>query len=74
MKVLRPRGQAMDWRYVEVRRDDAGACTLRLTGEADQLARQARVVDISVALSHEGGVAAAVVVALCDQHPDQAEE
>ncbi|MDP9091638.1 MAG: 4'-phosphopantetheinyl transferase superfamily protein [Actinomycetota bacterium] len=75
MKVLRPSGQAMDWRYVEVRRDHAGACTLRLTGEADRLATQARVVDISVALSHEGSLAGAVVVALCENTgPDVGEE
>ena len=38
--------------------------TLRLSGRAAELARRARLNDFAVSLSHEGNLAAAVVVAL----------
>ncbi len=75
LKVLRPSGhadEAVDWRSIEVRRDETGWCSLRLTGEAKRLADRARVQDISVSLSHEGGLAAAVVVAICGGQGAQA--
>jgi holo-[acyl-carrier protein] synthase len=68
IKVLRPNGlpdEAVDWRSIEVRREETGWCSLRLTGEARVLAERAGVTDISVSLSHEGEMATAVVVALC---------
>lgn len=68
IKVLRPVGHQPDWRSVEVRRDANGWCTLALTGHAAALADQAGIADLAVSLTHEGDVAAAVVVALC--HPE----
>ena len=65
IKVLRPRDEPIDWRSIEVRRDSDGVCTLELSGEALRLAEAAGIVDISVALSHEGDMATALVVALC---------
>jgi holo-[acyl-carrier protein] synthase len=68
LKVLRPGPgprDAVDWRSIEVRREEEGWCSLRLTGTARMLAQRAGVRDISVSLSHEGEVATAVVVALC---------
>jgi holo-[acyl-carrier protein] synthase len=68
IKVLRPNGrpdEAVDWRSIEVRREETGWCSLHLTGEARVLAERAGVTDISVSLSHEGEMASAVVVALC---------
>ena len=65
IKVLRPEGHQPDWRSVEVRRDPNGWCTLALTGHAAALAEQAGIADLAVSLTHEGDVAAAVVVALC---------
>jgi holo-[acyl-carrier protein] synthase len=65
IKVLRPVGHQPDWRSVEVRRHAEGWCTMALAGHAATLAEQAGIADLAVSLTHEGDVAAAVVVALC---------
>ena len=62
--MLRPVGHQPDWRSVEVRRHSEGWCTMALTGHAAALADQAGIADLAVSLTHEGDVAAAVVVAL----------
>ena len=66
IKVLRPGGHQPDWRSVEVRRHSDGWCTMSLSGHAAHLADEAGISDLAVSLTHEGDVAAAVVVALCD--------
>lgn len=73
IKVLRPVGHQPDWRSVEVRRDPRGWCTMALSGHAAALADQAGIGDLAVSLTHEGDVAAAVVVALCRSGTDSAE-
>jgi holo-[acyl-carrier protein] synthase len=65
VKVLRPSGHQPDWRSMEVRRHADGWCTIALTGHAAALADQAGIGELAVSLTHEGDVAAAVVVALC---------
>jgi holo-[acyl-carrier protein] synthase len=65
IKVLRPSGHQPDWRSIEVRRHAGGWCTMALTGHAAALADEAGVAELAVSLTHEGDVAAAVVVALC---------
>ena len=65
IKVLRPSGHQPDWRSVEVRRHADGWCTIALTGHAAALADRAGIGELAVSLTHEGDVAAAVVVALC---------
>jgi holo-[acyl-carrier protein] synthase len=65
IKVLRPIGHQPDWRCLEVRRHAEGWCTMALTGHAAALADQAGIADLAVSLTHDGDVAAAVVVALC---------
>jgi len=73
IKVLRPVGHQPDWRSVEVRRDSRGWCTMALSGHAAALADQAGIADLAVSLTHEGDVAAAVVVALCRSGTNSAE-
>ena len=73
IKVLRPVGHQPDWRSVEVRRHSAGFCTMALSGHAAELADQAGIADLAVSLTHEGDVAAAVVVAVCDSGADAVE-
>jgi holo-[acyl-carrier protein] synthase len=73
IKVLRPVGHQPDWRSVEVRRHVDGWCTMALTGHAAVLADQARIAELAVSLTHEGDVAAAVVVALCGSENEVAE-
>jgi holo-[acyl-carrier protein] synthase len=65
IKVLRPMGHQPDWRSMEVERHAGGWCTMNLSGHAAVLAEHAGIEDLAVSLTHEGGVAAAVVVALC---------
>jgi holo-[acyl-carrier protein] synthase len=64
IKALRPgRGQAVAWRDVGVCRQDDGSVALELTGTAARLASDRGFEELSVSLSHEGPMAAAVVVA-----------
>ena len=69
-KVLRPTGHQPDWRSVEVRRHATGWCTMALSGHAAALAQEAGIGELAVSLTHDGDVAAAVVVALCNSGAD----
>jgi holo-[acyl-carrier protein] synthase len=66
IKVLRPAGHQPDWRSIEVRRAAGGWCDLRLTDEAARLADAQGISDLAVSMTHEAGMAAAVVVAMCE--------
>jgi len=63
LKVLRPPGPRPPWRTIEVRRAPDGGCDLVLTGEAARLAAVSGLCDFAVSLTHEAGLACAVVVA-----------
>jgi holo-[acyl-carrier protein] synthase len=67
LKVLRPVDHQPNWRSIEVRRSAEGWCEMHLTGLAARLAGEARITELAVSLTHEGDVAAAVVVALCSE-------
>jgi holo-[acyl-carrier protein] synthase len=73
LKVLRPVGHQPDWRSVEVRRHAGGWCTMALSGHAAVLADEAGIAELAVSLTHEGDVAAAVVIALCEPGTDGVE-
>jgi holo-[acyl-carrier protein] synthase len=62
LKVLAPDGARPEWRSIEVVRLPHGACQLRLHGAAAALAEAAGLGSFSVSLTHEGNLAAAVVV------------
>lgn len=62
LKVLRPTGSRPEWRDIEVRRSANGACDLVLYGSAATLAAAQGIEQLSMSLSHEGGMAVAVVV------------
>jgi holo-[acyl-carrier protein] synthase len=66
IKVLRPVDGQPDWRSIEIRRDPAGWCAVHLTDEAARMAREQGISNLAVSLTHEAGMAAAVVVAVCD--------
>jgi len=70
LKVLRPRDARPDWRTIEVRRNPEGWCELALTGTAARLAHEAAIGSLSVSLSHESGMANAVVIATMLEQPD----
>jgi holo-[acyl-carrier protein] synthase len=65
IKVLRPVGHQPEWRSIEVRRNPAGWCSMSLSGHAAALADEAGIAEMEVSLTHDGDIAAAVVVALC---------
>jgi holo-[acyl-carrier protein] synthase len=65
IKVLRPPANAPGWRTIEVRQHPSGWCELHLTGEAATLAAAAGIKDLAVSLTHDGDLAAAVVLAQC---------
>ena len=62
LKVLRPVDHGIDWRTIEVHREEGGHCEMILRGAACDLARAAKINSLSVSLSHEAAYAIAVVV------------
>lgn len=72
VKLLQPLDLRPPWQDIEVRRAPNGACSIRLYGAAERLATEQGVGQISLSLSHDGGVAVAVAVALCRAGADHA--
>jgi len=66
LKVLEPSGARPQWRDIEIVRRSSGACRVRLHDRAASLAARRGVGQMSVSLSHDAGVALAVVVASCE--------
>jgi holo-[acyl-carrier protein] synthase len=62
-KVLRVGDEPISWREVEVRRERSAAPKLLLTGRVATLADRASIRDLALTLTHERGLAAAVVIA-----------
>jgi holo-[acyl-carrier protein] synthase len=65
IKMLRPEDEVIDWRSIEVVREPSGAPSIRLTGDAEAIARRIDLQEISVTLVHEGEFAAALVIGRC---------
>jgi holo-[acyl-carrier protein] synthase len=63
LKVLPVSDEGLALTAIEVRREPSGRVHLQLSGRAAELATEAGVAELSVSLTHEGGFAAAVVVA-----------
>jgi holo-[acyl-carrier protein] synthase len=63
MKALRGTDEALPWRDIAVHRDADGRPTLQLSGAAAALAQRSGIQSLSVSLTHERDLAAAVVVA-----------
>ncbi|TDU32291.1 holo-[acyl-carrier protein] synthase [Panacagrimonas perspica] len=64
LKILRPKGNWLDWRLIEVMRSAHGHCELLLHGEAARLSQEQGIASLSVSLSHENHMAIAAVVGL----------
>jgi holo-[acyl-carrier protein] synthase len=69
IKVLPMDGGGLSLQDIEVLREPTGRVHLELTGRAATLAAKAGVIDLALSLAHEGGFAAAVVVAECRPAP-----
>lgn len=65
LKVLRPAGDAIPWRDIELVRQPAGWVELRLAGRAAAAAVAQGLDDFAVSISHEHDYATAVVAAEC---------
>ena len=63
MKVLRPGAVAVPWNTIGVRREPGCAPEIELSGSAATLARDVGIDDFLLSLTHDGGFAAAIVVA-----------
>jgi holo-[acyl-carrier protein] synthase len=72
VKLLQHDGDHVAWCSIEVMRHDSGWCSVVLHDRAAALAAQAGVTDISLSLSHEGGLAVAVAAALITGEPTNA--
>ncbi|WP_159617635.1 holo-ACP synthase [Arthrobacter zhaoguopingii] len=53
----------MNWQDCEVRVDEAGAPSIVLTGTVDEAARRKGIASWHLSMSHDGGLASAMVVA-----------
>jgi holo-[acyl-carrier protein] synthase len=73
IKVLHADGERPDWRTIEVVRDPAGWCDIRLHGSAATMAAAAGISALSVSLTHDGDYASAVVLAECPS-PQETQE
>lgn len=73
-KALRAGGGGIPWPAVEVRREPGGHTELALSGAAAALARRSGIGGLAVSLTHEAGLASAVVVgAALKDSPDEAD-
>jgi len=68
MRMLSPLG--IGWLDVETLNEPSGKPYLVLHGRAESLASQMGLAHWSVSLSHDGGMAIALVVALSRDRPD----
>src|SRR5262245_5254734 len=65
LKALGPDAPLGTWRSIEVRREASGRCAIVLHGEAARLASRRGLREFALSMTHDGGQAAAVVVARC---------
>jgi holo-[acyl-carrier protein] synthase len=63
LKVLPLADEGVSLRSIEVLREPSGRVRIQLTGRAAEVAEEAGVIDLALSLTHEGGFAAAVVIA-----------
>jgi holo-[acyl-carrier protein] synthase len=72
IKVLRPAATRPPWTSIEVVRHADGWCEVALSGTAARMAKDAGINELSISLSHEGGVAVATAVALIHERETNA--
>lgn len=71
LKVLATPSEGIAWTTMEVVRDTDGFVRVALHGRAAELAAAAGIRSLALSLSHEAGLAAAVVVATIDEAPSR---
>jgi holo-[acyl-carrier protein] synthase len=65
LKVLRPGSVGFPLSAIEVQRQPGGWVELGLSGAAATLAAEIGIGELALSVTHEGGYASAVVVAVC---------
>jgi len=65
IKALRASHVGIDPRSIDVKKAADGGCELALSGGALRAAQSAGVISLAVSITHQGDIAAAVVVAQC---------
>lgn len=71
LKILDTQEAVPPWRTIEVRGTAGGRPTIMLHGVAADIAQHQGIHDISVSLSHGGGIAAAAVVAAVEHDSER---
>jgi holo-[acyl-carrier protein] synthase len=71
LKILDTRATVPPWRSIEVKRTAGGRPEIMLHDNAADLARLQGIHDLSVSLSHAGGIATAAVVAAVKYEPEE---
>ena len=71
LKILDSQDTVPSWRSIEVQRAKVGRPEIVLRGEAAELARRQGIREMSLSLSHGGGVAFATVVARVARRPSR---
>jgi len=69
LKVIRSGDEAIPWTHISVRSDSLGAPSVTLTGRAQAAALRRGVRAIDVSITHEQGLAAAVILADMENAP-----
>jgi holo-[acyl-carrier protein] synthase len=68
IKALKPKAGSIGWRSIEIRRHPSGACDVVLHREAASLATRRGIGHFALSMTHEGEIAAAVVLAVRRRH------
>jgi holo-[acyl-carrier protein] synthase len=63
LKVLRPIDVRPNWRSIEVMRSTHGWCDVSLTETAAAIAKAQGIEHLSLSMSHDAGIATAIVIA-----------
>jgi holo-[acyl-carrier protein] synthase len=69
LKALGMADQGVPWTDMEVLRQPDGRCELHLHGKAAEHAKRMGVAQLALSLTHDGGYAAAIVVAVMTPDP-----
>jgi holo-[acyl-carrier protein] synthase len=72
IKLLQPVDIIPTWRSIEIKRLAGGANDVRLTGDAEILARQGGITSIAISMSHGAGIGTATAIGLVSAKPQQA--
>jgi holo-[acyl-carrier protein] synthase len=69
LKILELNEIVPRWKSIEVRRSVGGRPEVALHGEAAEIARSQGIIEISLSISHGGGIASATVIAQTTRRP-----